>query len=341
MINYIKTNCNLIIDKINIIKQKSKIIKHQHKCPICGILLEFKYKYLVDIQPNDVANSQFINVFDLTTHMLKKHNMIEITLYEQISKIIIDNYPIIFNLLNTNGLNILDGLYEEGSNKIYIEKSSNINNSKIKRYSEHHGFIYFLNSIIDRVVVLNNYRLDKHDSRIYMPKNSLEALDVNYIFHTHPKTPYAGSRTEKNGIYEFPSVCDIIHFVDHHNNGKLQGSLIVAPEGIYIIRKYIFDLGKIKLDEKIFTTKYLQIHYECSSEAIEKYPYNYQDSKIKYHIKIPDEYFYPNISQNFEYINRINKVLMNYDIYIDYYPRTNLPKTDKWIFDNIYVPITQ
>jgi hypothetical protein len=41
-------------------------------------------------------------------------------------------------------------------------------------------------------------------------------------------------------------------------------------------------------------------------------------------IKIPDEYFYKNISLNFNYVNRINLLLSRYDLYIDFYPRIKI-----------------
>ena len=31
-------------------------------------------------------------------------------------------------------------------------------------------------------------------------------------------------------------VFDIFHFIEHHNQGKTQGSIIIAPEGLYIIK---------------------------------------------------------------------------------------------------------
>ena len=56
-------------------------------------------------------------------------------------------------------------------------------------------------------------------------------------------------------------------------------------------------------------------------------------------IKIPDNIFFNKIADNFEFINLINKSLIKYDIYIDFYPRTKLPKSDYWVIPNIYLPI--
>lgn len=62
-------------------------------------------------------------------------------------------------------------------------------------------------------------------------------LKQKYIFHTHPTTPYIGSRFKNGIIYEFPSIMDINHFIEHHNRGELQISMVITPEGLYIIRK--------------------------------------------------------------------------------------------------------
>ena len=54
---------------------------------------------------------------------------------------------------------------------------------------------------------LNLENMDKEDPLIYQPENCIEAFSVDYIFHTHPKTPWLGSRVGTNGIlYEFPSI---------------------------------------------------------------------------------------------------------------------------------------
>ena len=113
--------------------------------------------------------------------------------------------------------------------------------------------------------------IDKEDPLIYQPKNCLETLKSDYIFHTHPKTPYIGSRIKNGIIYEFPSISDIIHFVDHHNNGKLLGSLVITPEGLYIIHKYYFNREKIKVDIDILIDKLYDIYHECYQESMQYY----------------------------------------------------------------------
>lgn len=351
---------NLIYDIINLSNQNKK----KNKCPICNKKFDFEYIYIKE----DIN----LIIYEHQIHLFEKHNIIDSIFYKKIcnnfipkknlnrtnkskynynndNMIIDDNNNDILNtniswcLLNTNGLNIIDGLYEIGSNQIYIEKNKNLSESKISRFSEHSGFIYFEKNKISNISVITNSRVDLSDPLIYMPGNCLEALKVNYIYHTHPKTPYIGSRIKLGIIYEFPSISDIIHFIEHHNNGKLLGSIVLAPEGIYIIRKNNFDRNLINVDYDIMISELEEIFMQCYNDSYYKYSnINYKDLKINNEIKLPDDYFYDKISTNYEYINKINTVLEKYDLFIDYYARVLFNKstiyTKKWIFDDIYIP---
>lgn len=331
--NFIYTNSSILINKINLLINNAKIKSKKNICEICN--KNFKNEYICK---NSLSEN--IIILESSIHMLNSHNIINIYLYKSIlCEFKITNENIEWSLLNSNGLNILDGLYEEGSNKIYLEKNKNIFNSKIIRFSEYSGLIYFKNNQIDNITILNKFRVEQSDPLIYMPSNSLEALKVDYIFHTHPKTPYIGSRVKSGIIYEFPSISDIIHYIEHHNNGKLLGSIVITPEGIYIIRKYTFDRNKIKIDYDILIDKLEDVFMECYNDSYSKYStLEFSKLTINNEVKIPEDYFYNNIAVNFEYIEKINNVLINYDIFIDYYPRVFLKKTLKWIFPDIYIP---
>jgi len=351
MENNIKTNSNLLLSKIEYIINNKETIKKKIKiniCEYCKKEYEFSYTYT-----NKEKNNNKIGIKELDIHKLEEHNIIDIKLYTKLFKFNIPNID--YCLINTNSLNIIDGLYEDGSNKKYIENSKNLFTSTINRFSEHSGFIYFKNNKIDKIVVLNNSRVDKNDPIIYMPQNSLEALKVDYIYHTHPKTPYIGSRAEDGIIYEFPSISDILHYIEHHNSGRLLGSLIFAPEGVYIIHKYSLNREKIKIDYDLMIKDLDNIYSTCYNDSIVKYK-DIENYKKNDNIKVPDNYFYHKISLNFEYINNINKILKKYDLYIDYYPRIKLindnnkdikdnkDNKDKdvniyWIFPDIYVPL--
>jgi hypothetical protein len=324
--NYIYLYNKLLNEKITKIVELSKIKNINSECSICKKKFNntFKFKNLL--------------INESSIHELADHNIIEYEIYEKISLIELTSYDINYFLFNTNSINIIDGLYEEGSNKIYIENNKNIFNSQIQRFSEHYGFIYFLNNKLDKIVILPDGRVDKEDPLIYLPKNSIEAFNVDYIFHTHPKTPYIGSRIKNSIIYEFPSISDISHFIEHHNKGKLLGSLVITPEGIYTIRKFIFNRDKIKIDYDIFVTELENMYMECYEDSIIEYN-DLLTNKIK---KIDDEYeipnniFYNKIANNLKYIRNINWVLEKYDVTIDFYKRSLI--NDKWVFPSIYIP---
>ena len=208
--NYIYTNSNIIDRLLKFIKNKSHVKKKNNDCIFCKKKFDFIYIYK--------NKNLSIKILDTDIHLLESHNMINAKLYKQLSISKFDNFNIEWCLLATNQLNILDGLFENGSNQIYIEKNKNISQSKISRFSEHSGFIYFEKNKVSNINIISGSRIEPSDPTIFMPKNCLEALNVNYIFHTHPKTPYIGSRIKNGIIYEFPSISDIIHFIDHHNN---------------------------------------------------------------------------------------------------------------------------
>lgn len=338
MSSNIYTNSNIIIGLITSIFDISKRTNKKHKCVYCSadFLNTFEYNY----------KNLKIQIDECVLHSIKTHNIIDSIIYKKICAVNDPRIKMCFEwcLLNTNGLNIIDGLYEVGSNQIYTEKKKNISESKISRFSEHSGFIYFEKKKIKTISIITGTRVEPSDPIIYMPTNCVEALKVEYIFHTHPKTPYIGSRIKSGIIYEFPSISDIIHFVEHHNDGKLLGSIIIAPEGIYIIRKNNFNSNPINVDYDLMIDNLEDTFTECYNDSYSKYSaVNYHELKVNGEIKLPDNFFYSQISTNYEYINSINKVLKKYDLFIDYYARThfNNPEINvsKWIFDDIYVPM--
>ena len=325
MNDYIKTNSNLLRIKINKIIENSKNINKKNKCSICNETFKNIYNY---------DNKLIIKESDI--HILISHFQIKNKLYDKICKIELPLSNIIYNLINTNSFNIIDGLYEEGSQKIYIENKKNIFNSKVNRFSEHSGLLYFNNGKIDKITILNKSRVDKADPLIYLPENNLEALKVDYLFHTHPKTPFIGSRSIDGIIYEFPSISDLLHFIEHHNSGKLLGSLVIAPEGVYIIHKLNFNREMIKIDYDVFLVEIEDVYTKSFRSVLENNKYF---KEILPNKKSKLLFFYNKLANNFEYITYINNCLAKYDIYIDYFPRLKLNDEIIWIFPNIYLPI--
>jgi len=225
--------------------------------------------------------------------------------------------------LDKNQILIMDALMIHGS----YDKNYEDIRKHLFRYSEHAGLLDFNNNGLDKIVVsAKTTRIDKNDDDIFLPNDIEEAYDYEYIFHTHPATPKLGGRVKNGLLYEFPSLSDIFHFIEHYNEGSTQGSIVITPEGLYNIRAY--DLSKkIRINENQFYRKMRDVFEDTQQEAIDIYG-----------IKFSDKIFYTKIAQDIQYIKLINKELQKYNIYIDYYPRIK-NKKGNWIIDTIYLPI--
>ena len=207
-----------------------------------------------------------------------------------------------------------------GKKKIYSHKS------KLK-FSEHAGLLNFNNnSLIQILVYANTNIISKGDSDIFFPNSLEDAYKYEYIFHTHPPTHSYGGRAINGILYEFPSINDIFHFLDHYNNGMIQGSIIIAPEGMYIIRKHIVDNKKIFVDEDKLYNDFNTKFFNIQNKAIDIYG-----------ISFTKHDFLSSVAQDYKYINKLNNVLHKYFLHIDYYSR--ILEHNEWIIDTIYVPI--
>ena len=226
--------------------------------------------------------------------------------------------------IDRNQLLIMDALMKHGGEKIYKDKK----NKEIYRYSEHAGLLDFNNSGLEKIIISGNTtRIDPNDDDIYLPKNMIEAFDYEYIFHTHPPTPVPGGRVSSGILYEFPSVSDIFHFMEHYNQGRTQGSIVIAPEGLYIIRKRDVNDKLIKINEDKFYDNTIKVMWKCQREAISKYGK-----------KFTTDTFYSKIAQDKSYIEMINNTINKYKIHIDYYSRIK-DSQNEWIIDTIYLPV--
>lgn len=228
--------------------------------------------------------------------------------------------------ISRNQLLILDALLYDGSVKKYIDSKKNM------RYSEHFGLFDFDSHKLEKIVISgNSVREDEDDIEILFPNDPIDIIDYEFMFHTHPPTP---GRVQNGIIYEFPSIHDIFHFIEYFNKGITQGSLIIAPEGIYVITVKN-NIKKIKYnllqEEKMFDDleDFLsQIHLE----SINKYGSKF-DKKFYYNTIINDKYF----------INKFNsyiKKIFNNQIKIKYHNRVYDKKTNSWIIKSLYLSVS-
>lgn len=219
--------------------------------------------------------------------------------------------------LTRNQLNIMDSLlYSGGSKKIY-EKGNKF------FYSEHFGLLDFNKNQLETFLIdANTVRVDKGDDSILMPLDRKDIKDYEYIFHTHPaEDNIPGKRVQDGILYEYPSVNDIEHFIFYNNKGLVQGSIVNAPEGLYIIELHNKN-EKIKYNETIF-------------QKLNEYFDNLQDHAIKkYGKKINNNMFYQKIINDTFYIDKVNELLIKVNIFIQYFPRIK-NKKGKWVLPEI------
>ena len=226
--------------------------------------------------------------------------------------------------IKRNQLLILDALLDDGSHKIYKGKN------KKYFYSEHFGMLDFNKNGLDKLIVsAKSERIDDDDEDIYFPSDVEEAIDYEFIFHTHPYT--AGlTRVEEGILYEFPSIHDIYHFTNLYNKGKTQGSIIVAPEGLYIICTKDNKKVKYPKSEKVFNNM-IEKSLDIQNKAINEYGKN-----------IKPDLYYKTIIQNKKYIkmynDMVNKLFSN-KIKIKYIPRKYDDKIKKWYLPSFYISL--
>lgn len=232
--------------------------------------------------------------------------------------------------IKRNQLLILDALMEDGGIKKKYE-----DRKKIMRFSEHSGNLGVNNSSIDRIIVsARTIREDADDKDILLPHNLSDTYEYKYFFHTHPPTPYAGGRAKDGVIYEFPSISDIFHFIDHYNMGNTLGSIVVAPEGYYIIFPTNFLIKKIKYD--------IEIENEIFDKMTEENNQIQEKAISKYGDSFDSNFFYNNIIKDTKYMdmfnNMVNKYLNN-QVKIIYKYRKLDKLSGKWILNKLYLPV--
>lgn len=225
--------------------------------------------------------------------------------------------------IHSNQLLVIDALMEHGGiTKKYKEK-----HEKSFRYSEHAGVLDIdFNGIKYIIVSGKTSRASEFDKTIFLPQMNDFSKELRYIFHTHPPTPRIGGRVESGILYEYPSASDIIHFVGHVNNSNLHGSLVLAPEGLYNIRKFDFTIKKLSIPQKFI-------------QNYRKYTSRSQDSSIlKHGDDFNDEFFMSHIAQDTSGIDNINEFLKKHNLWIDFFPRQK-NTIGQWIIGTIYLPV--
>src|SRR3984885_6735704 len=213
---------------------------------------------------------------------------------------------------------IIDALLNQGSFPRYENDGKYI-------YSEHSGVISIKNYVVKNInVSAGTDRTDVADQTIFLPKNSPDFYKYEYLFHTHPNTKTYAGRIDEGIIYEFPSANDIFNFIKYRNEGKVQGSLVATPEGIYVIRTIDYQ-GKCNANEDLYYD--LQRYtLQLEKKAMHKYS-SYLDK-----LHDPDT-FHKKVASNYKYINMYNDFIKSENLFIEYYPR--IKKNNEWCLQPI------
>jgi hypothetical protein len=219
-------------------------------------------------------------------------------------------------ILEKNDLFILDALMHDGSKMKYSHKQSKL------KYSEHGGLLDFDKHGLEKIIISTKKESDSKDPEIYFPIVTDDVEDYEFMYHTHPPTPTPGARAKDGIVYEIPSMTDVHTFILLYTEGKTQGSIIIAPEGIYIIRA---------LKKKLDVTKYnLQELYHDIMTMNHEYA-------LKYNYNITPDIFYKKIITDTKLpkkLTTLTKKYTNNEITIDYIKRKK-NKEGNWVINKL------
>ncbi len=211
-------------------------------------------------------------------------------------------------VMTTNQTNILDSLFKNGSNANYYFDNK-------WHLSEHAGYITINNCQIDGITVYTENERKKDN--ILMPETFNINNNAMYVFHTHPNEL---TQNKIRNLFEFPSANDLFNYMYMFNMKRIMGSLVVALEGVYMIRAINMDNDDYKLSYELFRW-FEKVLTEIQNKAM-----TYYDDLIQV---MDEKLFMTKISQDRQWINLLNIYLYKYNLMVEYHPRI---KTDNGWF---------
>lgn len=223
------------------------------------------------------------------------------------------NISVSYVMLRHNTLLILDTLFNSGSLPIHHHEESESHDL----YSEYSGALVINKETyeIQRVVIFSgDMRVDASDSDIILPRNQDDMLNYEIFFHTHPNMQKYAGRLSEGIVYEIPSCDDIINFVNYYNQGMLQTSIVVAPEGLYVVRPVIIT-NHIPIPEG-WVEFLRKLILKLESKALSRL----KSSEMIDRLHEPSV-FLQLIANDYRIIRSYNRHLATANIFIEYYPR--------------------
>ena len=232
-----------------------------------------------------------------------------------------DSIPDVYYIpLLYNQLMIIDALMKQGSHQRYVGDDNKY------YYSEHSGVISIEKHRINNIIVATNTnRTDENDNDIFLPQNSPDLAKYDYMFHTHPNAKINGGRIKEGVLYEFPSASDIFNFIKYYNEGNSQASIIVSPEGTYVIRP-------IKLEDKL---KNDVEYYYSLQKFIMKLEKMAIEKKQQFLSLIPtdSDLFHKEVGADHTFIQMYNDYLLPLNLFVEFYPR--IKRNNEWTLRTI------
>ena len=323
------------------IAERIEIIQKYNSKILCSKCLTQKYYRLANIiWPNNIQHiinhhkyypsEYFVQI--IMHCVILNNSIINPPLQITLDEISIFSYII----LHYNKLLILDALMKQGSYPRYSANSDGIDKYI---YSEHSGVIAIENKLAGNIIIAaNSNRIDVNDNNIYLPTNSNILAEHPFLFHTHPvthniestykpdsKLSYAG-RLDEGILYEFPSANDVLNFIKYRKQGMAQASIVIAPEGIYVVRPLIYK--QTHNINKEYHNKLQGFIINLERKAVKKY-------KNLKNISKPSV-FHNHISPDQSFIQMYNNFTTQINIFIEYYPRQK--KNGEWILPEISLP---
>lgn len=212
-------------------------------------------------------------------------------------------------VITQDQLRLLDSLFLFSSEKMLNDKD----------YEEAMAYLDFQHKSLEHIKVKINrkYMFKAEDQFLFFHNiNEKDAIDYEFLVHTHPLTPDLETRIEVDSImFDFPSATDVITFIEMASKHQMQGSIVIAIEGVYVIRR-LRDLSVVLLDKNEFQWEYNMRVYHLNERAIDAH----------YDERFSLDLFLSKIIGRREYIDELNEFLRDYNMTIDYHPRVRKNK---------------
>jgi hypothetical protein len=224
-------------------------------------------------------------------------------------------------IITRNQWGILDALMNGGSKRRWITKED----MHKMRYTETAGYLSRNGSKDTHITLGQSEESDPQDKTILFPNDLPQVAEHEFYFHTHPPTPKPGGRVIDGILYEFPSPADVMHFLYQISFGRTKGSIIVAPEGAYILTR---DGQKPLTIPEDADKKYFEWIVKIQDKAIAKFNLKGTPS---------NKSFYNEIAGDHSFAKSLDRRLKKWGLRMHYLSRTKI--NGKWIIEGGRLPL--